>query len=151
MKVRIDYSDGQYSMRPYTEEHAKLGWAGAEISEQEWRLWNAFIEQDRAWQQYLCSLDNQQYEQDHPERSDPDNPPLSQADLRRMKPVPRVKTIRRALSLTQEQFAERFSIPLGTLRDWEQGRSEPDQPARAYLEAIARSQASTTKCSIIPV
>ncbi|MDR5009525.1 transcriptional regulator, partial [Agrobacterium fabacearum] len=28
-------------------------------------------------------------------------------------------------------------IPLGTLRDWEQGRSEPDQPARAYLKVIA--------------
>ena len=26
----------------------------------------------------------------------------------------------------QEEFAARFRIPLGTLRDWEQGRSEPD-------------------------
>ena len=26
----------------------------------------------------------------------------------------------------------------GTLRDWEQGRSQPDQPARAYLAVIAR-------------
>jgi putative transcriptional regulator len=33
--------------------------------------------------------------------------------------------------------AERYHIPLGTLRDWEQGRSEPDGPARAYLKAIA--------------
>ena len=24
------------------------------------------------------------------------------------------------------------------LRDWEQGRTEPDQPARAYLTVIAR-------------
>jgi ERCC4-related helicase/transcriptional regulator with XRE-family HTH domain len=55
-----------------------------------------------------------------------------------MKSVPRVKTIRVALGLTQEQFAKRFEIPIGTLRDWEQGRSEPDQPARAYLNAIAR-------------
>ena len=29
--------------------------------------------------------------------------------------------------------------PVGTLRDWEQGRSEPDQPARAYLLVIARA------------
>jgi len=28
--------------------------------------------------------------------------------------------------------------PLGTLRDWEQGRVEPDQAARAYLTVIAR-------------
>jgi len=50
----------------------------------------------------------------------------------------RVKTLRRALALTQEEFAARFKIPLGTLRDWEQGRSEPDQPAKAYLTVIAR-------------
>ena len=31
----------------------------------------------------------------------------------------------------------RIRIPLGTLRDWEQGRTEPDQPARAYLTVIA--------------
>ena len=36
-----------------------------------------------------------------------------------------------------EEFAERYRIPLGTLRDWEQGRCEPDQPARAYLAVIA--------------
>jgi putative transcriptional regulator len=55
-----------------------------------------------------------------------------------MRRVPRVKTLRRALHLTQEEFADRYHIPLGTLRDWEQGRSEPDQPARAYLKVIAR-------------
>ncbi len=54
-----------------------------------------------------------------------------------MRRVPRVKTLRRALHLTQEEFAARYHIPLGTLRDWEQGRSEPDQPARAYLRVIA--------------
>jgi putative transcriptional regulator len=70
-------------------------------------------------------------------RSDPDNPPLTDEDFKRMKPVPRVKIIRRALGLTREEFAARYSIPLGTLRDWEQGRSEPDQPARAYLRVIA--------------
>jgi len=54
-----------------------------------------------------------------------------------MKRVPRTKTMRRALGLTQEEFAARFHIPLGTLRDWEQGRAEPDQTAKAYLRAIA--------------
>ncbi len=69
--------------------------------------------------------------------SDPDNPPLTGDELRRMKPAPRAKIIRRALNLTQEAFAARYHIPLGTLRDWEQGRAEPDQPTRAYLRAIA--------------
>ena len=31
-----------------------------------------------------------------------------------------------------------YSEMLGTLRDWEQGRTEPDQPARTYLMLIAR-------------
>ena len=71
-------------------------------------------------------------------RSDPDNPPLTESKLKQLKPVPRVRTLRRALGLTQEEFAARFHIPIGTLRDWEQGRTEPDQPARAYLKVIAR-------------
>src|SRR5437588_11132175 len=70
-------------------------------------------------------------------RQDRDAQPLTQNDLKRMKRTSRAKIIRRALELTQEEFATRYHIPLGTLRDWEQGRSEPDQPARAYLTVIA--------------
>jgi DNA-binding transcriptional regulator YiaG len=55
----------------------------------------------------------------------------------KVRPGPRVKTVRRSLGLTQEEFAMRYGIPLGTLRDWEQGRTEPDQPARAYIKVIA--------------
>jgi putative transcriptional regulator len=69
---------------------------------------------------------------------DHENPPLSDARPGQLQPVPRVKTLRRALALTQEEFAARYHIPLGTLRDWEQGRAEPDQPAKAYLTVIAR-------------
>lgn len=69
--------------------------------------------------------------------SDPDNPPLTPEDFKRMKRVPQVKVIRQALRLSQEEFSERYRIPIGTLRDWEQGRSEPDQAARAYLRVIA--------------
>jgi putative transcriptional regulator len=71
-------------------------------------------------------------------RTDPDAQPLTADDLKRMKRTPQAKIIRRALELTQEEFAARYHIPLGTLRDWEQGRSEPDQPTRAYLRLIAR-------------
>ena len=69
---------------------------------------------------------------------DRENPPLTDARPGQLRPVPRVKTLRRALALTQEEFAVRYQIPLGTLRDWEQGRSEPDQPTKAYLTVIAR-------------
>lgn len=68
---------------------------------------------------------------------DPDARPMTDAEWDAAPRVPRVKTLRRALGMTQEVFAQRFQIPLGTLRDWEQGKSEPDQSARAYLKVIA--------------
>ncbi len=71
-------------------------------------------------------------------RADPDARPLSPADLKRMKRTPQVKIIRRALGLSQEEFAARYRIPVGTVRDWEQGRVVPDAAARAYLHVIAR-------------
>jgi len=74
--------------------------------------------------------------------ADPDSRPMTPEELRTARRVPRVKTLRRALGMTQEEFAMRYHIPLGTLRDWEQGRSEPDQPAKAYLRAIAGDPAA---------
>jgi len=68
---------------------------------------------------------------------DPDARPMTQEERRTARRVPRTKTLRRALGLTQEEFSARYHIPLGTLRDWEQGRCEPDQPARAFLTVIA--------------
>ena len=53
-------------------------------------------------------------------RSDPDAQPLSGEQLRRMK-RPNPKVVRQALGLSQDEFAERFRIPVGTLRDWETG------------------------------
>ncbi len=70
-------------------------------------------------------------------RADPEAQPLTDTDLKRMKRTPQAKIIRRALELTQEEFSARYHIPVGTLRDWEQGRAEPDQPTRAYLTLIA--------------
>lgn len=69
---------------------------------------------------------------------DPDSKPLSDDDLRRMKKTPQAKIIRRALGLSQEEFAAAYQISIGTLRDWEQHRSVPDRAARSYLKVIAR-------------
>jgi len=77
--------------------------------------------------------------------ADRDNRPLSAADLGRMKRTPQVKIIRRALGISQEDFAARYHIPIGTLRDWEQGRVAPDQAARAYLTVIARDPEAVHK------
>ena len=75
---------------------------------------------------------------------DPDAQPMTPKILGRMKRTPQVKVIRRALGLSQEEFSGRFRIPLGTLRDWEQGRKEPDAAAKAYLAVIARNPAAVT-------
>jgi putative transcriptional regulator len=77
-------------------------------------------------------------------RIDPDNKPRTSESEGKLKRVPQVKVMRRALGFTQEEFALRFHIPLGTLRDWEQGKSEPDSCARAYLKVIARNPNAVT-------
>ena len=77
--------------------------------------------------------------------SDPDAQPLTESDFKRMKATPQAKIIRRALGLSQEEFAERFHIPIGTLRDWEQGRKDPDAAARAYLIVIGRNPAAVAE------
>ena len=70
--------------------------------------------------------------------ADPDAQPLTESQLARMRRVSPVKRLRWKLGLSQAEFAERFQIPVGTLRDWEQHRSEPDQAAKAYLKVIAK-------------
>ena len=77
--------------------------------------------------------------------ADPDARPLTPERLAHMKRTPQVKVIRRALGLSQEEFAARFQIPLGTLRDWEQGRKDPDAAARAYLVVIGRNPTAVSE------
>lgn len=71
--------------------------------------------------------------------TDPDNPPLTDEELARMRPVPNPREIRARLHLTQEQFAERFRLRLGTIRDWEQGKKQPDSAAKVLLRVIDRN------------
>jgi putative transcriptional regulator len=70
--------------------------------------------------------------------SDPDCPPASEAQLARARRVPTVRALRKKLNLTQEEFAARFHLPLGTVRDWEQGAHVPDKAAQVLLTVIAR-------------
>jgi putative transcriptional regulator len=52
--------------------------------------------------------------------------------------VPDVRAIRRGLRMSQYEFARIYRIPLATLKNWEQGRRQPDAPAAAYLQVIAK-------------
>ena len=78
-------------------------------------------------------------------RSDPDAQPSTEAQLKRMRRVPFAKHVRWTIGLSQQEFADVFGIPIGTLRDWEQGRFEPDQAAQSYLKVIARNPKAVRK------
>jgi putative transcriptional regulator len=92
---------------------------------------------DRKWAKFDAMTDDEVLAD---ALTDPDARPLTGEDFASGKLIrtPQVKVIRRALRLSQEEFAAHYRIPIGTLRDWEQGRSQPDAPGRAYLTVIAR-------------
>ncbi len=77
--------------------------------------------------------------------ADPDAQPITDERLSRMQRMSVAKRIRWQLSLSQEQFAERFGIPIGTLRDWEQHRSKPDAAAESYLKVILKNPKAVMK------
>jgi len=88
----------------------------------DWRAFDAMSEKDR----HRAAL------------SDADSPPATEAQLARARRVPTVRALRKKLNLTQEEFAARFHLPLGTVRDWEQGAHRPDKAAQVLLTVIAR-------------
>jgi putative transcriptional regulator len=47
-----------------------------------------------------------------------------------------VRAIRNKLGLTQDSFALRFGFSPAAVRDWEQGRRQPEQAARVLLLVI---------------
>ena len=49
---------------------------------------------------------------------------------------PNPKEIRAKMSLTQNKFAELMNISVHTLRNWEQGRRQPEGPARVLLNVV---------------
>ena len=53
-----------------------------------------------------------------------------------------VPAIRKELGLSQPEFAGFMGVSLGTLRNWEQDRREPQGPARALLLVASRQPAA---------
>jgi len=86
----------------------------------DWRAFDAMSEQERR----RAAL------------SDPDAAPATETQLQRARRMTSVRALRGKLNLTQEEFAARFHLPLGTVRDWEQGAHRPDQAARVLLTVI---------------
>src|SRR5262245_17733901 len=52
-------------------------------------------------------------------------------------PMIDVRATRQRLGLSQSGFAAKFGFQPATLRNWEQGRTRPDGPARVLLAVIA--------------
>lgn len=50
-----------------------------------------------------------------------------------------VRSIRKKLELSQEDFAQEFGFTINQIRDWEQGRTRPLDGLRAYLMIIERN------------
>ena len=49
-----------------------------------------------------------------------------------------VKRIRTQLGLSQASFAQTYGFALSAVRDWEQGRRQPDRSARILLKVVEK-------------
>jgi putative transcriptional regulator len=49
-----------------------------------------------------------------------------------------IRKTRIGLGLSQSEFASRFRVPVGTLRDWEQARATAPDFAIAYVRVIGQ-------------
>lgn len=69
--------------------------------------------------------------------------PLTDDEFRRGRIALLPRKARLATGLTQVEFAKTYNIPLPTIRDWEQGRREPDSAAKNYLQLIRKAPKDT--------
>jgi putative transcriptional regulator len=65
---------------------------------------------------------------------DPDLAPPTEA----LPELLRVRDVRRRLGLTQQQFSEKLSIPVSTIRDWERRQSPTDPAIQTLLRILDR-------------
>ena len=96
---------------------------------------NHLLDDGTDWDRVLAMTDEEAYRN---ALADADSPPLTPEQLARMRRAPNPRLIRQRLGMTQKEFARQFQIPVGTLRDWEQGIHLPDSTATAFLRVIER-------------
>ena len=56
-----------------------------------------------------------------------------------------VKKIRGRLGLSQESFAQTYGFALSAVRDWEQGRRQPERSARVLLRIVEKEPDAVTR------
>jgi len=69
---------------------------------------------------------------------DPDAP------LPPFRPVPNVRAIRTRLQMTQQAFAKAIGVPVATVRNWEQSRTNMDPAVRSLLRVVEREPDAVT-------
>jgi putative transcriptional regulator len=56
-----------------------------------------------------------------------------------------VKKIRTRLGLSQERFAATYGFAVAAVRDWEQGRRQPERSARILLKIVEKEPEAVTR------
>lgn len=69
---------------------------------------------------------------------DPEDFDVTPEALDRAQRARLIRKARTGLGLSQAEFAARFHVPVGTLRDWEQARATAPDFAIAYVRVIAK-------------
>ena len=57
-------------------------------------------------------------------------------------PAVDVRAIRKRTGLTQQKFSSKYGFAVASLRNWEQGRRQPERSARLLLKVIDRHPAA---------
>ena len=70
--------------------------------------------------------------------SDPEDFDVSQEAMDCGQRARLIRKTRTGLGLSQLEFAKRFHVPVGTLRDWEQARATAPDFAVAYVQVIGQ-------------
>ena len=56
-----------------------------------------------------------------------------------------IRKIRARLGLSQQRFAETYGFAVSAVRDWEQGRRQPERSARILLKIVEREPEAITR------
>lgn len=70
--------------------------------------------------------------------ADPDDFNVTSEAMDRGQRARLIRRTRTGLGLSQAEFASRFHVPVGTLRDWEQARATAPDFAVAYVRVIGQ-------------
>lgn len=70
-----------------------------------------------------------------------DNPDWSDHAPRALTDAEKLTVVRAKLGMSQQKLADLLRIPVATLRNWEQGRTEPDGPAKTLIYLLSEHPA----------